>query len=239
MIKVGCCGFPVKRETYYQNFPVVEIQQTFYHLPQMTTGRRWKEEAPPNFEFTMKAWQLITHDPSSPTHRRLRVDIPERKRKHHGFFKRTEEVDAAWLRTAEFARVLGAKKILFQCPRSFNSSEDHVNNMKQFFKKIRRNSFTFIWEPRGEWEDRVVEKLCKELGLLPCLDPFGKSVFKGDLIYTRLHGKTGYRYSYSDKDLLELINKVRSYPEAYLLFNNLNMYENARRLKELLSETVR
>jgi len=239
MIMVGCCGFPVKRETYYRNFLVVEIQQTFYHLPQMTTGRRWKEEAPPNFEFTMKAWQLITHDPSSPTYRRLRVDIPERKRKHYGFFKRTEEVDAAWLRTAEFARALGAKKILFQCPRSFNSSEDHVNNMKQFFKKIRRNSFTFIWEPRGEWEDRVVEKLCKELGLLPCLDPFGKSAFKGDLIYTRLHGKTGYRYSYSDKDLLELVNKVRSYPEAYLLFNNLNMYENAHRLKELLSETVR
>jgi len=97
MIKVGCCGFPIKRDTYYQEFPVVEIQQTFYRLPQITTGRRWREEAPPNFEFTMKAWQLITHNPSSPTYRRLRMDLSERNRKYYGFFKRTEEVDAAWL----------------------------------------------------------------------------------------------------------------------------------------------
>jgi uncharacterized protein YecE (DUF72 family) len=166
------------------------------------------------------------------------MDISEKKRKDYGFFKGTEEVDTAWLRTAEFARALGAKKILFQSPRSFKPSEDHVNRMKQFFKKIKRDSFTFIWEPRGEWEDRVVERLCKELGLLPCLDPFGKSLSKADLIYMRLHGKTGYRYSYSDEDLLELLHRVKFYPEAYLLFNNLNMDENARRLKKLLSEIV-
>ncbi|MEW6376424.1 MAG: DUF72 domain-containing protein, partial [Thermodesulfobacteriota bacterium] len=119
MIKVGCCGFPVKRSIYYQNFPVVEIQQTFYQLPQITTGNRWREEAPPDFEFTMKAWQLITHEPSSPTYRRLRTVIPVEKKKDYGFFKRTEEVEAAWSRTAEFARALGVKKIVFQSPRSF------------------------------------------------------------------------------------------------------------------------
>jgi len=188
MIKVGCCGFPIKRDTYYQEFPVVEIQQTFYHLPQIRTGQRWREEAPPNFEFTMKAWQLVTHDPSSPTYRRLRMDLSERNRKYYGFFKRTEEVDAAWLRTAEFAKAVGANKILFQSPRSFKPTEDHVHNMKQFFKKIERDSFRLIWEPRGEWED-----------------------------------------------LLQLFDKVRPYPEAYLLFNNLNMYENAQRLNKLLS----
>jgi uncharacterized protein YecE (DUF72 family) len=236
MIKVGCCGFPIKREIYYEDLPLVEIQQTFYHLPQITTGRRWKEEAPPNFEFTMKAWQLITHDPSSPTYRRLRMNISERMRECYGFFKGTEEVDAAWLRTVKFAKAVGANKILFQSPRSFKPTEDHVNNMKQFFKKIERNSFRFIWEPRGEWEDRVVENLCEELGLLPCLDPFGKPLSKRDLVYVRLHGKTGYRYSYSEEDLLQLFDRVRSYPEAYLLFNNLNMYENAQYLNKLLSK---
>ena len=238
MIKVGCCGFPIKRDTYYQEFPVVEIQQTFYHLPQITTGRRWREEAPPNFEFTMKAWQLITHNPSSPTYRRLRMDLSERNRKYYGFFKRTEEVDAAWLRTAEFAKAVGADKILFQSPRSFKPTEDHLRNMKQFFKKIERDSFRFIWEPRGEWEDRMVENLCEELGLIPCLDLFGKSLFKRELVYVRLHGKTGYRYSYSEEDLLQLFDRVRFYPEAYLLFNNLSMYENAQYLNELLSKTA-
>jgi uncharacterized protein YecE (DUF72 family) len=76
---VGCCGFPIKREIYYQNISVVEIQQTFYHLPQIATGRRWKDEAPLGFEFAMKAWQLITHEPSSPTYRKLRMDLLEKK----------------------------------------------------------------------------------------------------------------------------------------------------------------
>ncbi len=163
------------------------------------------------------------------------MELPERNRKYYGFFKRTEEVDTAWLRTAEFAKALGASKILFQSPRSFKPTEDHVNNLKQFFKKIERNSFRFIWEPRGEWEDRVLENLCEELGLLPCLDPFGKPLPKRDLVYVRLHGKTGYRYSYSEEDLSQLFDRVRSYPEAYVLFNNLNMYENAQRLKKAVS----
>jgi len=110
--------------------------------------------------------------------------------------------------------------------------------MKQFFKKIERDSFRFIWEPRGEWEDRMVENLCEELGLIPCLDLFGKSLFKRELVYVRLHGKTGYRYSYSEEDLLQLFDRVRFYPEAYLLFNNLSMYENAQYLNELLSKTA-
>ena len=105
VIKVGCCGFPVKRDIYYRSFPVAEVQQTFYQLPLITTGRRWREEAPPNFEFTMKAWQLITHEPSSPTYRRLRMTIPEEKKRDYGFFKGTEEVDEAWSKTAEFAEI--------------------------------------------------------------------------------------------------------------------------------------
>jgi uncharacterized protein YecE (DUF72 family) len=131
---------------------VVEVQQTFYQLPQIATGTRWKEEAPPDFEFTMKTWQLITHKPSSPTYRRLRTVIPEEKKEDYGFFKGTEEVDEAWLRTAEFAKALGVKKIVFQSPASFYPSEENIKNLTQFFKKMKTHSFNFVWEPRGRWE---------------------------------------------------------------------------------------
>jgi uncharacterized protein YecE (DUF72 family) len=164
------------------------------------------------------------------------MDISEGKRKHYGFFKRTEEVDTAWLRTADFARALGAKKILFQSPRSFEPSKDHIEDLKQFFKKIGRDSFTLIWEPRGEWEGKQVEKLCQELGLSPCLDPFGSTLFKGDFIYVRLHGKTGYQYTYSGEDLEEILRRVEPYREAYLMFNNLSMVEDAQRFKILLKQ---
>jgi len=234
MIKVGCCGFPVKREIYYRTLPVVEVQQTFYRLPQIVTGRRWKEETPPDFEFMMKAWQLITHEPSSPTYRRLGRTIPEKKKKDYGFFKGTEEVDGAWSKTAEFAKALGVKKIVFQSPASFSPLEHHIRNLRQFFKKMKTDSFTFVWEPRGKWERGDVEKICMDLGIVPCLDPFAGKLIRGELLYVRLHGRTGYRYRYSEAEMKELIGTAEAYSEAYLMFNNISMYEDAQRLRNLL-----
>ncbi len=234
MIKVGCCGFPVKREIYYQNFDTVEIQQTFYQLPRISTGRRWREEAPFDFEFTMKAWQVITHEPSSPTYRRLRMDIPEKKKEEYGFFRNTAEVDNAWFKTAEFARAVNAKKILFQSPKSFRPSERHMKDLKEFFKKIERSSFTFIWEPRGQWGRKEVEEVSKRSDIIPCLDPYDDPLPERDLVYVRLHGRTGYRYNYSEDDLKQLLRRMQAYREVYVMFNNMTMYEDARRLKILL-----
>jgi uncharacterized protein YecE (DUF72 family) len=45
---------------------VVEVQQTFYDPPQDETLVRRRRQAPPGFEFTLKASQLVTHDASSP-----------------------------------------------------------------------------------------------------------------------------------------------------------------------------
>jgi uncharacterized protein YecE (DUF72 family) len=236
MIKVGCCGFPVKREVYYQTFQVVEVQQTFYQLPLFATGKRWREQALPDFEFTIKAWQLITHDPSSPTYRRLRMKIPEEKKRGYGFFKGTDEVEEAWSKTAEFARALEAKKILFQSPASFFPSSGHIKNMKQFFGKIKALPFIYIWEPRGQWKREEIERVCRELEIIPCLDPFGGNSIRGNLLYLRLHGKIGYRYTYSEAEMKELIRLGKAYSEAYIMFNNMSMYEDAKCLKVLLED---
>jgi uncharacterized protein YecE (DUF72 family) len=233
MIHIGCCGFPVKRSVYYQTFTVVEIQQTFYQLPLIHTGKRWKEEAPLSFEFTMKAWQLITHEPSSPTYRRLRMAIPEKKKKAYGFFRATEEVAEAWLRTVEFAKALGVKKIVFQSPASFHPSDDHIQNLKQFFKRMTPHPFTLIWEPRGKWEGREVKRVCAELDLIPCLDPFEETSIQGDLLYTRLHGREGYRYTYPEIEMKQLIRIGKSYSQAYFMFNNMSMYEDAQQFRKL------
>jgi uncharacterized protein YecE (DUF72 family) len=236
MIRVGCCGFPVNRSTYYQNFDVVEVQQTFYQLPRIATGEKWREEAPPKFEFTMKAWQLITHEASSPTYRRLRMAIPEKTKKNYGFFKATEEVEEAWAKTADFAMALRAEKIVFQSPASFHPSNESIKNLRQFFKKTKIPSLMFIWEPRGKWERELVERLCEELRIVPCLNPFEGGSIRGDLLYTRLHGQTGYRYTYSESEMEELIRKGKRYAQAYLMFNNVSMVEDALHLKKLLEE---
>jgi len=36
-IKVGCCGVPVDYAKYYRSFSGVEVQQTFYHPPKLST----------------------------------------------------------------------------------------------------------------------------------------------------------------------------------------------------------
>ncbi|MBI4302269.1 MAG: DUF72 domain-containing protein [Chloroflexi bacterium] len=95
-VRVGCCGFPQGMKEYFGQFEVVEVQQTFYRPPSLTTAQRWRELAPPSFEFTPKAWQLITHPSSSPTYRRTPVTITPQKAGDYGFFRPTPEVRAAW-----------------------------------------------------------------------------------------------------------------------------------------------
>ncbi len=114
MIKIGCCSFPVRREEYYKNFKVVEVQQTFYKPPKLSTAKKWRKEAPKDFEFTVKAFQIITHPPNSTTYRRLGY-----RPRNAGFFKPCKEVFEAWEITEEIAKVLKAKVIVFQYRRKY------------------------------------------------------------------------------------------------------------------------
>jgi uncharacterized protein YecE (DUF72 family) len=230
---IGLCGFAVSREKYFRAFPVVELQQTFYQPPALRTIRKWHAQSPEGFEYTIKAWQLITHEPKSPTYRRLKMSIPESQEKNYGSFKPTDEVFQAWETTKEIAAVLGARIILFQCPASFQPLEEHTMNMKNFFRTIQRESFVFAWEPRGRWSEEQIESICKELDLIHTVDPFKSRPVYGKLRYYRLHGIGGYRYRYSEEDLKTLKSFIDEKIDTYVLFNNVYMYENALEFKKL------
>ncbi|MDI6642140.1 MAG: DUF72 domain-containing protein [Elusimicrobiota bacterium] len=244
-IIIGCCGYPVARQEYYKYFNCIEINITFYQLPELKTAFKWRREVEKNFEFVMKAWQLITHPPGSFTYRRLREKIPESKKKNYGFFKPTEEVYRAWERTKEFADALGCKKILFQCPASFKSTEENIENMKTFLNSITQKlnkSITLIWEPRGDWHDEQIKRLCKDLSLIHCVDPlspFKKKPVYGKFNYFRLHGtyegvRINYNHQFADRELkavLEACDKSLN----YVMFNNSTMLEDGVRFKKLVS----
>ena len=68
-VKVGCCGFPRGMKDYFSHFRLVEVQQTLYKMPKLETALRWRQQAPSDFNFTVKAWQLITHPATRPTYR--------------------------------------------------------------------------------------------------------------------------------------------------------------------------
>jgi uncharacterized protein YecE (DUF72 family) len=236
LIKIGCCGFPMKRRDYVAQFPVVEIQQTFYQPPRLDTARRWRQVLPPPFEFTVKAWQLITHAASSPTYRRLKTVLEEEGRRQAGGFQNTAVVRLAWEATRKIALALNARVILFQCPARFGPTPENLDRMRTFFGDLDREDFTLAWEPRGQWPRALVAELCQELDLVPALDPFATAPFAGPLAYFRLHGSGGYRYKFTDADLETLKSFLTGYQEAYVLFNNMSMAEDARRFLSVVSD---
>jgi len=235
-VKVGCCGFPRGMKHYFSQFKLVEVQQTFYKLPRVETAVKWRQAAPSDFEFTIKAWQLITHPSSSPTYRKAGLQITHGE-KDYGYFKPSPEVMAAWHKTKEIAQAVKAVIIVFQCPASFIDSVENIENMRKFFPPLTRDGLLFAWEPRGQWSDQVITRLCQELRLIHCVDPLQRAPLYGTANYFRLHGGPGYRHRYSDEEL-ERLREVVSNKESYVLFNNMAMYDDALRFTHLLRGEV-
>jgi uncharacterized protein YecE (DUF72 family) len=56
---------PEKRLRYYaRQFPLVEVDATYYALPAEQTARAWAERTPPGFTFNIKAFSLFTQHPT-------------------------------------------------------------------------------------------------------------------------------------------------------------------------------
>ncbi len=232
---VGTCGFPMSRSVLYRTLDVVEVQRTFYKPPRVETVKRWRQEAPPRFQFTIKAWQLVTHDPASPTYRRAGIDVRDRAGSY-GHFRPTKEVFEAWEVMEEVCRAARAAAVVFQSPPSFKENRENVSNMREFFTSIDRPR-PMCWEPRGGWSSSTIKDLCSTLELIHCVDPFVGPSLTGGKAYFRLHGmppgKRRYHYTYSDDDLAELESLCREHKEVFLLFNNVTMYQDALRFREV------
>lgn len=236
--KIGTCGFGrTKKPDYFKALNVVEIQHTFYHPPEIKTLEKWRREAPDDFEFTLKAWQMITHEASSPTYKRLKRPLTEQETEEAGFFRPTETVRDAWNVTRECAKALRARTILFQCPAKFQPLPENILNLKRFFSGIDRGDLNFAWEPRGKlWDDAVIKEICDDHDLRHCVDPFARRTVTPDQIYYRLHGIPRWRYTYEDDELFELATLLPKRGKSYVFFNNITMHNDAVRFRRVLAE---
>ena len=238
-VKIGLCGFTVAIADFARTFPVVEVQQTFYDPPPSGTLEKWRAQAPPHFEFTMKAWQVITHRGTSSTYRRLRRPFPDAQRAEAGSFQLNATTLAAWDETLRCASLLRATAILFQCPASFRATDVNIAAMRSFLHAIDRpTGIRLMWEPRGSWPDDVVVDLCRDLELIHAVDPFVRPSLTPDLLYWRLHGNESHWAQYADDDLRQIIEWLPADPavDAYVLFNNIPRVKDVRRFRELLAE---
>jgi uncharacterized protein YecE (DUF72 family) len=140
----------------------------------------------------------------------------------------------AWEKTESIASILRAKLIVFQCPKSFEPTDENIKNLERFFKRIKRKNYPLACEPRGSWEEKKIFQLCEKLDLIYCVDPFKNRPYSQKIAYLRLHGKGGYRYKYQNSDLEELRNICANFPQVYCMFNNVYKWEDALRFQEMI-----
>lgn len=233
-VRVGLCGWTVAQASYVRRYPVVEIQHTFYEPPPDALLTRWRAQVPAGFEYTIKAWQVVTHESGSPTYRRLRQPLPPDAHGQVGGFRTTPTALAGWRRTLECARLLRATAVLLQCPRSFRPTAENVARLRAFLAQVERPAGRLLWEPRGEWPTPLLTELCAELDLVHVVDPMQTETVTPEQTYYRLHGTSGPRHVHTDDELRRLRDLVDGRPSPYVMFNNLPRVGDAERFLALL-----
>lgn len=257
-IVIGTCGYrwydpgedwqaeyQSKLAAFADTYDAVEVNSTFYDLPQVSTTERWRREAGDDFVFTMKAWQAITHDWSSPTWNKNRDAVPDEHTDDVGSFGPNDYVRDAWEETLARADALDAAVVLIQCPPSFDATDEHESNIRELLGSVDRDGVRIAWEPRGTWKDDCdrIRSVCEDLDLIHAVDPLREEpVGVHDDAYLRLHGLNedpyDYEYDYTSDELDELASIVRDldgeHETVYCLFNNHAKFENAHALEKRL-----
>ena len=128
---------------YASQFPIVEVDATYYALPSRHMGEVWLERTPPHFTFDIKAHALMTGQPSELRRlpRELREELPAElldKKRIYGRDLPPEIYDAIWdtfldaLKPLYSAGKLGA--VFLQYPRwvfPSNESRDAIAEARE------------------------------------------------------------------------------------------------------------
>ncbi len=216
MLHIGCSGFPVPATRYLREFMLEEVADTFLGVPGPALVRRWKREAPAGFVFTALAPKELGAEG----------------------FKPSAAVDQAWETFLPVARELDAKVIVVPSAPDTPPGKTARAAARAFFEKLRAPKLpTLVWEPPPTWELKECEAAVKDLDVLVARDPlrhppYGK-VARG---YYRLPGPAGYKSRYEDPALEQVAEAVAATQsaETWVVFANVDMYADARRLRKLL-----
>jgi uncharacterized protein YecE (DUF72 family) len=103
---------------YAQNFPIVEVDSSFYAMPDPANSVRWVERTPANFRFNIKAFRLLTGHQTPPQVftsdiAAMLPPLKPRKRNHYYADLPEDVLDEVWRRfIAAIAPLKEAGKLL-------------------------------------------------------------------------------------------------------------------------------
>jgi uncharacterized protein YecE (DUF72 family) len=182
---------------YSSRLPAVEINNTFYRLPQPGMIENWKAQVPARFRFSIKATQRITHI------KRLNNVADETK---------------YLLETASLlAQRLGV--VLFQLPPNMKKDFERLKNFLDLLPVEVRTAFEFRHET---WFDDEVFGLLREHDCALVVSDTDEKPLTG-ITGT---AKWGYlrlrRTAYEENDLVEWLKRVREqkWKDAFVFFKH-------------------
>jgi uncharacterized protein YecE (DUF72 family) len=200
------------RLCYYASlFNSIEVNSSFYKLPQAKTIAKWAADVPAHFRFTFKLWRDITHVKNLMFNP---VDV----------YRFMQAIDAA-----------GEKKgcLLVQFPpgAKANLLPQLMQLVDCILEADPERSWPIALEFRhASWYNNTLREWAANQGLSIVLQDIPASATPLDLIesetiYLRFHGPGGkYRGSYRDDVLQEYSGYIREWQEegkrVYVYFNN-------------------
>ncbi|MGR9116280.1 MAG: DUF72 domain-containing protein [Gammaproteobacteria bacterium] len=212
---------------YAERFSSVEINGTFYRLQKPDTFKKWFDESPATFKFTLKANRYLTHN------------------------KKLIAPEASVFIEENHAEALNGKlaAVLWQLPGRLKKNMDRLN---AFIAALRQwPQVKHVIEFRHpSWFDEETADCLAAADIAVCQSdaeswPFWDCI-TSNLVYIRLHGHTQtYVSSYSHYELAQWAEKIGDWlkqgRDVHVYFDNdaeCAAPFNALALQEMLGESI-
>lgn len=182
---------------YAQRLPAVEINNTFYRLPQASMIENWKAQVPESFRFSIKATQRITH------------------------IKRLKNCAEETQYLIETASLLGERLgvVLFQLPPNSKKDVDRLREFLDLLPEKTRAAFEFRHD---SWHDEDTFNLLRQKNSALVVSdtdekPLDSITTTADWGYLRLR-----RTSYADDELSAWMERVQEqkWKDAFVFFKH-------------------
>ncbi|MBW3622577.1 MAG: DUF72 domain-containing protein [Armatimonadetes bacterium] len=189
---------------YTQHFDTVEVNYSFYHLPERSVFENWRRQTPKGFLFAVKGSRFLTH------------------------MKKLKDPEEPLERLMERAAGLGEKlgPILFQFPHFWPLHLERLVPFLELLKAWPDQRFTFEFRHQSWLIPRVYESL-ENAGAALCL-PVSPHVpidirLTAPWTYLRFHGGN-HGTGYTDDELRWWADRIREFmgqgADVYTYFNN-------------------
>jgi uncharacterized protein YecE (DUF72 family) len=217
--RIGCSGWQYKhwRGVFYpadlpqsrwlgyyaSQFDTVEINNTFYRLPEPTAFAAWAKAVPIGFVYAVKASRFLTHM------KRLKEPV--------------EPLHRLFSRARKLGRTFGP--VLYQLPSRWHADPERLEIFLRALPRRRRHAIEFR-DP--SWYTRHVFDLLARYGVALCLHDMAGSatdrIAVGPFVYVRFHGPQKYSGRYDDRTLDQWVEWLaaqrRQGKPVYAYFNN-------------------